>query len=56
VPPGSYTLRAWHEGWRILEYDQDGRPKYEQPYIMTVEVMVMAGKTSAIEFQLAARE
>jgi hypothetical protein len=56
VPPGSYTLRAWHEGWRILEYDQDRRPKYEEPYIMTVEVTVMAGTTSAIDFQLAARE
>jgi hypothetical protein len=56
VPPGSYTLTAWHEGWRILEYDQDGRPKYEEPHVMAAEVTVMAGKTSDIEFQLAARD
>ena len=56
VPPGSYTLNAWHEGWRILEYDQDGRPKYEEPYVLTAEVTVMAGETSHVEFQLAARE
>jgi hypothetical protein len=56
VPAGSYTLKAWHEGWRILEYDQDGRPHYEEPYLMTVEVRVMAGETSEVEFQLEARE
>jgi hypothetical protein len=56
VPAGSYTLQAWHEGWRILEYDQDGRPQYEEPYLMTVEVRVMAGETSEVEFQLEARE
>jgi Carboxypeptidase regulatory-like domain len=56
VPPGSYTLKAWHEGWRILEYDQDGRPKHEEPYVMTVEVTVSAGETNSVEFQLTTRE
>jgi hypothetical protein len=56
VPAGLYTLKAWHEGWRILEYDQDGRPKYEEPYVMTAEVRVMAGETSYVEFQLIARD
>jgi Polysaccharide lyase family 4, domain II len=56
VPPGSYTLNAWHEGWRILAYDQDGRPQHEEPYVLTTEVTVMAGETSDVEFQLAGRE
>jgi hypothetical protein len=56
VPPGSYTLTAWHEGWRIVEYDQDGRPTYEAPYVMTTEVKVMARETTDVEFQLTARE
>ncbi|MGH8070910.1 MAG: hypothetical protein ACRERE_37900 [Candidatus Entotheonellia bacterium] len=56
VPAGSYTLKAWHEGWRILEYDQDGRPTYEEPSVMTAEVRVTAGGTSYVEFQIAARE
>jgi Carboxypeptidase regulatory-like domain len=56
VPAGSYTLSAWHEGWRTLAYDQDGRPQYEAPYLMTREVRVRAGETSEVEFQLAARE
>jgi hypothetical protein len=56
VPPGSYILKAWHEGWRILEYDQDRRPKYEEPYVITAEVTVTAGQTSSVDFQLASRE
>ncbi|MGH8064087.1 MAG: carboxypeptidase-like regulatory domain-containing protein, partial [Candidatus Entotheonellia bacterium] len=56
VPAGSYTLKAWHEGWRVLEYDQDGRPTYEEPYVMTAEVRVLAGETIYVEFQIAARE
>ncbi len=56
VPPGSYTLTAWHEGWRILAYDHDGRPTYEAPYVMTTEVRVMAGETTDVDLQLAARE
>jgi Carboxypeptidase regulatory-like domain len=56
VPAGSYTLKAWHEGWRIQEYDQDGRPQYEEPYLMTVEVRVLTGETSEVEFQLETRE
>jgi hypothetical protein len=56
VPAGSYTLKAWHEGWRMLEYDPDGRPQYEDPYVLTAEVTVMAGETTHVEFQLAARQ
>jgi Polysaccharide lyase family 4, domain II len=56
VPAGSYTLKAWHEGWRMLEYDQDGRPQYEDPYVLTAEVTVMPGKTTHVGFQLAARQ
>ncbi len=52
VPPGRYTLKAWHEGWRILEYDQEGRPRYEAPHVMTTEVMVRPGATTDIELQL----
>jgi Polysaccharide lyase family 4, domain II len=56
VPAGSYTLTAWHEGWRILEYEQDGRPKYAEPPVLTAQVTVIAGQTSNVEFQLATGE
>jgi hypothetical protein len=55
VPPGAYMLKAWHEGWRIVTHDQDKRPTYEEPYVMSAEVKVMAGQTSEVEFQLVAR-
>jgi hypothetical protein len=55
VPPGTYTLSAWHEGWRILEYDHDGRPRFEEPYVLSTQVIVQPGATSAVEIQLAAR-
>jgi hypothetical protein len=56
VPPGTYTLKAWHEGWRILEYDQEGHPRFEEPYVMTVQVTVNPGEISSVEFQLAGRD
>jgi hypothetical protein len=55
VPPGTYTVQAWHEGWTMLGYDQDGRPQYEEPHSMTTTVTVTAGTTQHIEFQLSAR-
>jgi len=56
VPPGSYTLKAWHEGWRIVAYDHDGRPMYEEPHVVTAEVRVRPGETTDVDLQLAARE
>lgn len=56
VPPGTYTLKAWHEGWRILEYDQEERPKFEEPYVMTFQVTVNPGETNSVEIQLAGRD
>jgi Polysaccharide lyase family 4, domain II len=56
VPAGSYTLTVWHEGWRTLGYDQDGRPQYEEPYVLTAAVTVMAGQTTHVELPLAARD
>jgi hypothetical protein len=55
VPPGTYTVQAWHEGWTTLGYDQDGRPQYEEPHLMTTTVTVTAGTTQHLEFQLSAR-
>jgi hypothetical protein len=56
IPPGEYTLQAWHEGWRILAHDQEGRPHYEEPYVWTVAVTVRPRQTSELELQLAARQ
>ncbi|MBI3325903.1 MAG: hypothetical protein HYZ81_04270 [Nitrospinae bacterium] len=56
VPPGTYTVKAWHEGWDILGYDTDGRPKYAEPHILTAQVTVTGGEVSHIEFHLPTRK
>ena len=56
VPPGVYRVQAWHEGWNIVEYDQESRPKFEEPYTMSAEVTVQPGQTTYVEFRLSARE
>jgi hypothetical protein len=56
VPPGTYTVKAWHEGWHIVAYEQDDRPKYEEPHVRTTEVTVRPGEAAHVEFQLSARD
>jgi len=56
VPSGSYTLKAWHEGWQIVAYDPNGNPMYEAPYVVTREVRVTGGETTDVDLQLTARE
>ena len=52
IPPGTYTLIMWHEGWKIKSYDAAGRPKFSDPVAMEREVTVVAGKTTTITFEL----
>ncbi len=52
VPPGQYTVNAWHEGWNILGYDTDGRARYAEPHVLTEQATVTAGETSHVEFRL----
>jgi len=54
VPPGRYTITAWHGAWNILGYDGDGRPRYDAPHILTAVITVRAGETSSVEFRLPA--
>jgi hypothetical protein len=55
-PPGSNTLKAWHESWRIVAYDRDGRPTCEASDVMIREVRLTAGGTTDVDLQLTARE
>jgi hypothetical protein len=56
VPPGVYRVQAWHEGWHIVAYDTESRPRFEEPYTMSAEVTVQPGQTTYVEFRLSARE
>jgi len=50
VPPGTYTLRAWHEGWVENAKDKDGRREF-QPMEQTLKVRVRAEQTTDVLFE-----
>jgi plastocyanin len=59
VPPGSYTLRMWHEGVAIvkkeLEHDKVKKYEFEQPYEESMQVTVNPKTTSTADFELTLR-
>lgn len=52
VPPGKYKLTVWHESWKIVAYDKDKRPLYDQPILQTREVEVLPKGTVRVNFEL----
>ncbi|MBI4590880.1 MAG: hypothetical protein HY725_18810 [Candidatus Rokubacteria bacterium] len=52
VPPGKYKLVVWHESWKLLGYDKDKRPLYDQPIVQTREIEVPAKGTVRVNFEL----
>ncbi len=52
IPPGSYRVTAWHEGWVVTGKDKDGRPLYDPPRVLTQEVTVLPRGEVAVEFEL----
>src|SRR5688572_11663653 len=56
VPPGTYTLKMWHEG--VVVKDINSKLKiynYEEPYELTQPVTVAANAEAKADFQLALR-
>ncbi|HZV12011.1 MAG TPA: carboxypeptidase regulatory-like domain-containing protein [Candidatus Kapabacteria bacterium] len=51
VPPGTYTLQCWHEGWNITG-EQNDRPIFSKPQIIEQSVTVTDGGTAQVQFQL----
>ena len=52
IPPGKYTLKLWHESWKVKGQDDDGRPIYDKPVLLTKEVTVPAKGSVNINFEL----
>lgn len=52
VPPGTYKLTMWHEGFRAKGVDKDGRPAYEDPVTVTKQVTVAPKGAATIDFDL----
>ena len=52
VPPGRYTIRVWHEGWRIVG-SESGRPVYSSAVILTRSVSVSPRQETRVDFELS---
>ena len=56
VPPGTYTVKMWHEGVRLTRIIRNlQRFDYEEPYEITLEVTVEADTETVIDFDMALR-
>lgn len=54
IPPGHYTLRAWHEGVHVTGETEAGRPAYSSPIILTRPVTVSTGHDTTVDFTISA--
>ena len=52
VPPGKYTVKMWHESWKVTGKDDDGRLIYDKPVELSQEVTVPAKGTAHVNFEL----
>jgi len=52
VPPGTWKVTMWHEGFRAKGVDKDGRPLYDDPRTVTKDVTVAPKGTATVEFEL----
>jgi hypothetical protein len=55
VPPGTYTLVAWHEGYKI-EKTVSSRPVYDDPHIIQMTVDVKPKQTLEEDFEFPVRQ
>jgi hypothetical protein len=54
VPPGTYNLVAWHEGYNLAKLDS-GRPVYDDPHIINEKIEVKAGEAVGVKFEFPAK-
>ena len=52
VPPGTWKVTMWHEGFRAKGVDKDGRPLYDEPRTVTKEVTIAPRSTATVDFEL----
>ena len=52
VPPGTYKVTMWHEGFHPKGADKDGRPLFEDPHTVTKEITVAPKGSATLDFEL----
>ena len=52
IPPGSYKVTMWHEGFRPRGLDKDGRPLYDEPRTVATDIIIAPRATATVDFEL----
>ena len=52
IPPGSYKVTLWHEGYRPRGLDKDGRALYDEPRTITRDVTIAPKAMATVDFEL----
>ena len=52
VPPGTYRVTMWHEGFRARGVDREGRPAYPEPRTVTKDVTIGPKAVASVDFEL----
>lgn len=52
IPPGTYRVTMWHEGFRARGVDKDGRPLYDDPHTVSRDITIAPRSAATIEFEL----
>jgi plastocyanin len=55
VPPGKYTLVAWHEGYKTVRMDAT-HPVYDRPHVIQKEIEVKPNETVDVHFEFPVRK
>lgn len=55
VPPGKYTVVAWHEGYKIVRMDVT-RPSYDRPHVIRTEIEIKPTETVDVRFEFPVRK
>jgi plastocyanin len=52
IPPGTYKVMMWHEGFRPRGLDKDGRPLFDEPHTVTKDVTIGPKALATVDFEL----
>jgi hypothetical protein len=52
IPPRTYKVTMWHEGFRARGSGKDGRPRYDEPRTITKQVTIAPGGAATVQFEL----
>jgi hypothetical protein len=52
IPPGTYKVTMWHEGFRAKGADKDGRPLYEDPITVSKNITIAPKSAATVQFEL----